>query len=510
MIATRVRRTSFALSLVLAVTVGLGLLAAPPAVSHDHHDEYDPDDRLINPLPEATESNLTLTLEELTQLPASDTYPPASPTNPRAYRHNRINYVGEVPDGSARLYVPDLNGPMHLVDKETGESTEYLNLKDEFSPEFWDHAGLGSGFGFVTFHPEFADNGKFYTVHTEARDALENETADIPSSPDPFIHGIITEWTADDPSADVFSGESREVLRIGFDTQIHGMQQIGFNPLAEPGDEDYGLLYVAVGDGGWTAISTGVPLYLDRAEGKILRIDPLGDDSANGQYGIPETNPHVGEEDALGEIWARGLRNPHRFSWDPATGRMFIGNIGQWEIESVYEGLPGVNYGYPVREGPFVQGGNNRIFPLPENDIENDFTYPVAAYSHFRDPDTTGDAGVAIVGGFVYRGSEVPQLNGRYLFTDVVGGEVRYARAGQMRVPKQNPGRGGPEVHEQMAEIFDVSLQNTDGEEVTLQELADHDRVDTRMGIDADGELYFSSKASGHIWRVVDASRAQN
>jgi glucose/arabinose dehydrogenase len=501
------RRISLALSLTLALALSVTLLAAPPAVGHGHDDEYDEDDRLIDPLPQPTESNLTITLEEFAQLPESEMEPPGTG---RLDRWNRINYVGEVPDGSGRLFVPDLNGPMYLLDKETGEHTEYLNMRDEIGHDFWDQFGLASGSGYIEFHPEFADNGKFYTVHTEAGEALENETPDIPSHPDPATHSVLTEWTAEDPSADVFSGTSREVLRVGFQTPIHNFEQIKFNPYAEPGDEDYGLLYIGSGDGGWDAIPTGWPLWLNRAEGKILRIDPFGDDSSNGQYGIPETNPHVDDEDALGEIYARGLRNPQRFSWDAVSGRLFLGNIGQWEIESIYEVVPGANFGFPVREGPFVQGGNNRIFPLPEDDHLNGYTYPVAAYSHFRDPDTTGDAGVAIAGGYVYRGSEVPQLNGLYLFSDIVSGEVWYTRAGQMRIPKQNAGVGGPEPHEQMAEIFEVSLRTTDGEEITLQELAEDERVDTRLGIDRDGELYFLSKANGTIWKVVDATRAQN
>ena len=126
-------------------------------------------------------------------------------------RHNRINFLGEVPDGSGRLYVPDLNGNIYLVDN--GVQSVFLDVKAQF-PDFFSGRGLGTGSGFIAFHPDFRRNGKFYTVHSENGAGLTKPTT-WPTQPNPILHSIITEWTATDPSADTFSGTHREIMRIG-------------------------------------------------------------------------------------------------------------------------------------------------------------------------------------------------------------------------------------------------------------------------------------------------------
>lgn len=470
---------------VLAVSLGAMLLLPVAASSQE-------DEPLVNPLPDPAPSNLTLTLEEFAQLPSTE--PTPAPTDSRLQRTNRINYLGEVPDGSGRLYVPDLNGPMYLLD-EDGDHTLYLDVRGEFEEHFHNHAGLGTGFGFVAFHPEFADNGRFYTVHTESGGAMDEHEPDLPIYRSQSNHGIVTEWTAHDPAADTFAGTHREVLRLGFATQIHGIQQIGFNPTATAGDEDYGLLYVAAGDGG-NAVDSDNPRDLSTPQGKLLRIDPLGNDSGNGQYGIPASNPFVGDADALGEIYAYGFRDPHRFSWDPiGNHRLFLGDIGEHQIEEINEIRAGHDYGWADREGPFLARGR-LIYDLPSDDDQYDYTYPVAAYDHDRDPGQTGDAGVAVVGGFVYRGADLPQLRGWYVFGDIVRGHVYGTRAGQMRIERGS-----------LAPIERLALRDADGRDVTMQDLADDTRVDLRFGVDGDGELYVLSKSSGTIWRVTDAQR---
>src|SRR5690606_35595468 len=109
---------------------------------------------------------------------------------------------------------------------------------------------------------------------------------------------------------------------------------------------------------------------------------------------------------------------------------MYLGHIGEWQVESIYAVEPDDNFGWSVREGPFL-AENRQIFPLPENDAELGFTYPVAAYDHNRDPGQTGDAGVAVNGGYVYRG-EIEALQGKYLFTDIVRGWVLSTEADEM------------------------------------------------------------------------------
>ncbi|MCB7137939.1 PQQ-dependent sugar dehydrogenase [Cellulosimicrobium marinum] len=454
-----------------------------------------PSEPLLNPLPDPTPSALGIEVEELVQLPESQTTPATS--DQRLVRHNRITHLDEVPDGSGRLAVPDMNEILYMVDEETGAHVAYLNVRDRFVDNFHNHAGLGTGFGFVEFHPEFADNGVFYTVHTEAGSALTEDTPDFPAFGGTNYHSVITEWTATDPSAETFAGTSRELMRVPFAGRVHTVQQIAFNPTVEPGDPDHGMLYVLVGDGG-NGVGNGNPQDLSTPQGKIFRIDPTGDDSANGQYGIPADNPFVGTPGALGEIYAVGMRDPHRISWDPEGDHaMYLGHIGEWQVESVYEVEAGDNFGWSEREGPFL-AENRQIFPLPEDDAENGFTYPVAAYDHNRDPGQTGDAGVALNGGFVYRG-DIPELRGRYLFTDLVRGWVLSTQADEMQ---RNDGD-----LEDLAEIEHLKVFH-DGQETTFQELVGDARVDLRFGADADGELYLVSKADGKVWKVTGARYA--
>ena len=453
-------------------------------------------DAIYDPIPtEPVTSSLGLVLSEYASFPQSFTTPP--PTDQRLDRIARINTIMELPDGSGRRAVPDLNGNLYLV--ENGVPHVYLDVAATFAPYFFSGRGLGQGFGYVTFHPEFKRNGVFYTIHTE----LASTTSAVPDyqQADTIYHGVITEWRATDPAAGTFAGTHREVLRIGFGGQVHGIQEINFNPTAKRGDPDYGNLYLAVGDGGKGVRNTD-PQNLAMPHGKLLRIDPLGTNSANGRYGIPPANPFVGQAGKLGEIYAYGFRDPHRFSWDRATGRMYLGHIGEHAIEAIYEVRAGDNFGWSVREGAFVfditqADPCDRLFPLPADDAG--YTYPVAAYDHNPAPDwdCNADVGVAVAGGFVYRGRDVPALRGKYVFGDLVNGWVFYTEAAEMR-------RGGPP-----ATIHRLHLFTAAGESVGMQQLSgpgatgDPNRVDLRFGTDAQGELYLLAKSNGKIWKVT-------
>ncbi|CAH0202293.1 PQQ-dependent sugar dehydrogenase [Microbacterium sp. Bi121] len=451
-----------------------------------------PTDPLLNPLPDPPRSDLGIEVTELAQLPESHTTPATQ--DQRLVRHNRITHLDEVPDGTGRLMVPDNNGTLYLVDKKTGDYVPYLDVRDEFLDNFHNSAGLGTGLGAAEFDPDFADNGKFYTVHTEGGTAITEDTPDFPEFGNTEFHSVITEWTADDPSAATFTGSHREIMRIPFGGRVHTVQQIAFNPTVKPGDADYGNLYVLVGDGG-TGVGNGNPQDLATPQGKIMRITPSGDNSANGEYGVPTDNPFVDDADALPEIYAVGMRDPHRISWDPEGDHtMYLAHIGEWQVESIYAVEPGDNFGWSEREGPFL-AENRQIYPLPADDAENGYTYPVAAYDHNRDPGQTGDAGVAVNGGFVYRG-DIPELQGRYLFTDLVRGWVLSADSDEMV-------RNDGDIDD-LAPIEELRVF-VDGQETTFQELVGDKRVDLRFGSDADGELYLIAKANGKIWKVTGA-----
>jgi hypothetical protein len=454
------------------------------------------DTALLNPLPDPARSPLGIEVTDFAQLPESHTTPATQ--DPRLDRYNRITHLDEIPDGSGRLMVPDNNGTLYTVDKQTGAYTAYLDVRAAFIDNFHNHAGLGTGLGAAEFHPDFAENGLFYTVHTEAGSALTEDTPDFPGFGSIGFHSVITEWHATDPSAPVFEGTHREIMRVPFNGRVHTIQQIAFNPTVHPGDADYGNLYILAGDGG-NGVDNGNPQNVAQPQGKIMRINPLGTNSANGKYGIPADNPFLDTPGALPEIYAVGMRDPHRISWDPAGDHtMYLGHIGEWQVESIYAVEPGDNFGWSVREGPFV-AQNRQIYPLPADDAKNGFTYPVAAYDHNRDPGQTGDAGVANNGGFVYRG-DIPELRGRYLFTDLVRGWVLSTKADEMV-------RNDGDI-EDLAKIEQLRVFH-DGHETTFQDLVGDQRVDLRFGSDADGELYLIAKANGKIWKVTGAHYAE-
>ena len=145
------------------------------------------------------------------------------------------------------------------------------------------------------------------------------------------------EFTARDAGAATYDGGAPCVLlRVEQPFGNHNGGYITFNPLADPGDPDFGLLYVGVADGGSGGDPMNLAQDLGRVFGKILRIDPLGDDSRNGRYGIPADNPYAeAGSGALGEIFASGLRNPQGLAWDRANGNMFVTDIGQNIVEEI-------------------------------------------------------------------------------------------------------------------------------------------------------------------------------
>ncbi|MDQ3900322.1 MAG: PQQ-dependent sugar dehydrogenase [Actinomycetota bacterium] len=247
---------------------------------------------------------------------------------------------------------------------------------------------------------------------------------------------------------------------------------------------------------------TTVPQDLRVPHGKVLRIDPRGTNGANEQYGIPASNPFVGKPGAaLREIYAYGLRDPVRFSWDSSEGhRMFLSNIGEQQIESVYEVHPGDNFGWSQREGPLVFKSSDPscgVFPLPAGDSQYGYTYPVVAFAHNPPPGRPPcrTSGHAIVGGFVYRGS-VPELRGKYVFADFVPGRIFYANAKEV-----HSGAG-------LAKIYELTVLTDTGQPTTMQQLAGSTRVDLRFGADSLGELYVLSKANGKVWKVTGVRRA--
>jgi glucose/arabinose dehydrogenase/mono/diheme cytochrome c family protein len=424
---------------------------------------------LENPIvPAIALSDIVLNLQRVTQFPFTNA------TQPRT----RLNKMGYHPI-TKEILVEDLQGKIYILN-DRNQPEVYFDATNHFK-NFVTAPGFATGLGSFAFHPDYAKNGLFYTTHTEPGKTATADFAYADSIPVRF-QWVITEWTVDDPRSRAFAGKPRELLRVNVVGQIHGMQEIAFNPYAKPTDADYGLMYIGIGDGG--AVEQGypfVPRNKNHIWGKVIRIDPTGRTSKNGQYGIPKSNPYI-DKDGLDEVYAEGFRNPNRISWTK-DGRMLVSNIGQRQIESLYLLKPAQNYGWPDREGTFLiesPANTNSVYPLPKNDVTYGYSYPVVQFDH--------DEGNAIMGGFEYTGSQVPQLRGKYIFGEIVRGRVFYVNLNEIREGSQTT------IHE-----FPLQI---DGKQTTLKELSKANKVDLRIGQDAFGEIYLFTKDDGMMYKV--------
>jgi glucose/arabinose dehydrogenase/mono/diheme cytochrome c family protein len=427
---------------------------------------------LADPIPEPIPlSDLIVDMEPVAVIPPS--------SERRAF--TRITKLAAHPI-TQELCVLDLRGRLHRL-TDAGPVT-YLDMA-ALMPAFINRPGHATGFGSFAFHPEFARNGLLYTAHSERPGSARADFAYESTIP-VTLQWVLSEWRTDRPDAPSFAGTRRELLRIDMINQTHGMQEIAFNPGAQPGSADYGLLYVGIGDGG-SAESRQLHLTQTPAKpwGTILRIDPLGRDSANGRYGLPPSNPFFqsATPGALGEVYAYGFRNPHRLSWTK-DGRLITSDIGQHNIESLDLVLPGRNYGWPHREGTFVLKPTETfraVHPLPENDASHGFTYPIAQYDH--------DEGNAVIGGFEYIGAALPELAGKYLFADMYNGRLFYIEMRDIRPGAQ-------------ARVYEWRVR-LNGVLISFKELCGSGRLSLRFGQDHQGELYLFAMPDGKIYRLV-------
>lgn len=326
-------------------------------------------------------------------------------------------------DGSGRLFVADQAGEVRLIKNGLLQSTPYLDVSNMLVPlggiiephqdpfrDFDERGLLG-----LAFHPDFSISGangfgKFYTYTSEPVGPAADFSVPMPPG-ESFDHqAVIREWTVD-PSADTVQGAgSREIMRIDEPQFNHNGGTIAFGP--------DGNLYIPLGDGG--AARDDAPGHGPNGNGQdatnvlgtILRIDPLGNNSTNGQYGIPVDNPFVTSAE-VDEVYAFGLRNPFRISFD-SMGRLIVADVGQNNIEEVDIVNSGDNLGWRYKEGSFYYDHvNNTVSETPIDGITPPgFTAvdPVLEYDH--------DEGTSIIGGFVYEGTEIPELIGKYVFGD--------------------------------------------------------------------------------------------
>jgi glucose/arabinose dehydrogenase len=288
-------------------------------------------------------------------------------------------------------------------------------------------AGGEQGLLGLAFHPDYEVNGRFFVNYTD----LEGDT-------------VVAEYGSDPASAAADPGSERVLLEIEQPFSNHNGGALEFGP--------DGYLYIATGDGGSGGDPFGNGQSLSTLLGKMLRIDVDGPSP----YGIPADNPFAAS-DARREIWAYGLRNPWRFSFDERT--MWIADVGQGSFEEINR-MPvtraGVNYGWNIMEGPDCYESSSCD--------RSGLARPITWYTH--------DEGCSVTGGYVYRGESFPQLQGTYIFGD-------YCSGGIWGVDADGPARQRP-----------VKLLQTD-------------RSISSFGLDERNELYLTDIGSGEVLQVT-------
>ncbi len=481
----------------------------------------------------------------------------------------RVNFLREEPGQKReRFFVNDQNGVLYVFDKQTKRFTAYLDFNGRDGHKglfhrFTSDMGLASGLICFQFDPDYARNGKFFTIHMEdpalqvtaapdngnhpAFNTKGYQTTDAIQTPGRTMReAVLIEWTDTNTSNSTFEGTARELMRLRLNTQIHPLGDLIFNPTAKPGDADWRVLYIGCGDGG-SGESRNLsmrynPQRLDTLVGKIMRIIPdlkehtdTSKVSENGRYRVPNDNPFTGKIGARPEVWAYGLRNPHRLTWDvdPSAknkDHLIASVIGLDTWETVVIVHKGANYGYSEREGnQRLLAPDNRLAPIPEDDripvrIGESPTeelvkpsYPVIEYGH------TATGGDAIASGFVYRG-KIAALRGKFIFGDITTGRIWWADFQEMlKVDGGDPKTmaqphevkilwqgedGSQELFSSMAPIASKAYHKRGGTSDPLPGFAHiaTGRTDLRFALDGEGELYLTSKSDGMIRKVVGAT----
>jgi glucose/arabinose dehydrogenase/mono/diheme cytochrome c family protein len=436
-----------------------------------------PETRLIPPV---AKSGLVIELEDFVQIPLA----------PNRRPDKGIATLRTSPKKDGAMFVSDQMGVIYRV--KDRKVSVYLDLRDKL-PDFVFEPGIGTGLGSFAFHPEFLSNGLIYTTHAEAdkkQPAINDdfyEGVTLTENKLPTLHWVVSEWHATDASAERFVGTRREVLRGKMPSTTHGWGDITFAPVSDKRDPDYGLLFIGVGEGG--AVNMKMPQLADQPRsllGTLLRINPRGNNAANGQYGIPSDNPFADSPDpkVRKEIWAYGFRNPHRMCWDLTYGkRLILADIGEKNVEEVNLIEKGGNYGWNRLEGTTcidVLKDALVVRAATPAELEG-FRPPLGQYDHTD--------GRAISGGFVYEGP-IKELQHKYIFGDIVTGRLFFMNMDATLADHT---------------IYELNIMQ-DGAVTNLQTLSKVTRVHLRIGYDEQTkDLFFMTKSDGRVRRVAAA-----
>jgi glucose/arabinose dehydrogenase len=290
-------------------------------------------------------------------------------------------YLTHAGDGSGRLFVVEQGGRIWILQDGAQLDTPFLDLSALVSPDANQFGYTERGLLGLAFHPNYAENGTFFVNYTDTQG--NTVIARMRVSADP---------NAADPAS------LEPILNIAQPFANHNGGHLLFGP--------DGYLYIGMGDGGSQGDPQGNGQRLDTLLGKLLRIDV---DVTQG-YTVPPTNPFLQTSGAMPEIWAYGVRNPWRFTFDRATGDLYMGDVGGSAREEVNfqpaASTGGENYGWSLFEGNQARSG------VPTDAL----TMPILEYSHSE--------GVSITGGYIYRGEAIPALQGVYLYADFGFGTI--------------------------------------------------------------------------------------
>jgi len=331
-------------------------------------------------------------------------------------------------DGLGRLFVVEQEGRVRII--ENGEILEspFINIQPRVG--FGNERGLLS----IAFHPDYATNGRVFADYT-------NTNGDT----------IVSEFAVSDSDPNMVDPESETILlQVVQPTAIHNGGQLHFGP--------DGMLYISMGDGGGPIDPDGNGQNKENLLGAVLRIDI----DSEFPFAVPADNPFV-DEDGRDEIWAYGLRNPWRFSFDQLTGKLFLGDVGEGRFEEVDLIVRGGNYGWNTMEG-------NACFNPRVGCDPSGLVRPIAEFVQTAENDFRG----AVIGGYVYRGSQFPDLFGLYFFGDLNSGRI-------------------------------WSLEEITEENYLMREVLDTDMLITSFGEDEDGELYVMNLA-GQVFRIISVT----
>jgi glucose/arabinose dehydrogenase len=320
--------------------------------------------------------------------PNRDDAPAALPSIRLSRAYPRLSFQRPVlitNAGDDRLFVLEQKGRIRVfVNRGDVETSDvFLDLRSEVHTAHNEEGLLG-----LAFDPDYAANRHFYVYYsasTPRRSVLSRFTAD-----------------ADDPNV-ADPGSERVVLEVPQPYGNHNGGALLFGP--------DGYLYVSLGDGGWANDPRGHGQDLTTLLGTILRIDVRGR-ADDGPYGVPTDNPFVGRAGVRPEIWAYGLRNVWRMSFDRVTGDLWAGDVGQNNWEEINLIVKGGNYGWSIREGAHPFRAGTAAVPLID---------PVMEYPQRRGRELIGRS---VTGGHVYRGRAAPGLVGAYIYGDYVTGRI--------------------------------------------------------------------------------------